>query len=572
MTSPPFDPIEHALAKRLETLMVAKLDAFAKKPPSDIVGWASRRFYIPSTGTTIVLGPHQIAALRYIFTRRPDGTFPFRTIVWSGTKKSGKSTIGGLVQQWFAETGPRGSEIYSIGNDLDQAKGRAFRETSRSLETNPLYDAHRDRIPGEWSVQKTILRCQLTGSEIKAIAVDAKGEAGAAPALTVWTELWGFEHEDALRFWDEMTPVPTIPDSLRMVETYAGFENESTLLYSLYEAGTKDGRQLTAGELARATDTPLGAFTEAQNDDDPIPIWVNPRAGLVVFWDSGLVARRMPWQQGERGEIYYREQEETLLPNAYRRLHLNEWVAAEAQFIKSEWWDALKSSTLPPLPPGDPTPVILGVDAAVSGDCFAVVMVSRDPEQHDHVAVRALRVWNPDDLGGVISHDAPERFLRLLCGGGHPCLVDPNNLHPLSLKAQDLGPPDNSPEGTPSPHIACFETDVIPSYNVMQIAYDPYQLEGMMQRFREHSIAWCKPFDQGSDRLRSDRLLYDLIIHKRLRHSGEPLLRQHILNAGARLQKDQDSTLRLVKTANSKKIDAAVGLSMASFVCLYLLL
>lgn len=419
-SSRPDPRIDAALARRMNTLLDSRLGAVAARPPQDIVGWARRRFYIASTGTTIDLAPHQVAVLRFLFTRKPDGAFPFRTIVYSSIKKSGKSTIGGLVQQWFAETGPRGSEIYSVGNDLDQAKGRAFKETTRSLENNPLFDPNRDRIPGEWQLQKTILRCMTTGTEIRAIAVDAKGEAGGAPALTVWTELWGFEHEDALRFWDEMTPVPTIPDSLRLVETYAGFENESTLLYSLYSQGTVEGRRITAGELAETTGTPLGAFAESPNPDDPVPIWVNPRAALAVYWDSGLAARRMPWQQGDRGVEYYREQEETLLPNSFRRLHHNEWVTAESQFIKSEWWDACVDASLPPLDPGDRTPCVVGVDAAVSGDCFAVVLVTRDPAAHDQVAVRRCRVWNPAELGGVVDHDGPERFIRLLCGGGWP--------------------------------------------------------------------------------------------------------------------------------------------------------
>ena len=49
------------------------------------------------------------------------------------------------------------------------------------------------------------------------------------------TELWGFTEKAAKRFWAEMAPAPTRPNSLRFIETYAGFVGESELLEGLYE-------------------------------------------------------------------------------------------------------------------------------------------------------------------------------------------------------------------------------------------------------------------------------------------------------------------------------------------------
>jgi hypothetical protein len=82
--------------------------------------------------------------------------------------------------------------------------------------------------------------------------VDAAGEAGGRPSLMIFTELWGFESAEALRFWEEMTVVPTLRDSIRLVETYAGYEGESELLFGLYDRVKQSGRQLTNGELARS--------------------------------------------------------------------------------------------------------------------------------------------------------------------------------------------------------------------------------------------------------------------------------------------------------------------------------
>lgn len=524
----PYSPATARAALRLagQRMRARQQAQTISPPPSDIIDWAQSRFYVPSTAAPIVLAPHQVAVTRLALTRNPStGYMPFRTIIFSAIKKSGKSTWAGMVARWYAETGHRHSEIYAIGNDLDQAKERSFREVRLSLELTPGYDPNRDRIPGQWNLMKESMTCLRTGSVIRALAVDARGEAGGKPAVQVITELWGAKYDEERRFWEEMTPVPTIPDSFRIVETYAGFVGESELLYSLYETG-KDGRQLSAGELARLTDTPLGSFAESPHPDDPVPLWVNERASMLMYWDTGLAARRMPWQVDERGEAYYIEQEESLPTPGFRRMHMNEWSSSESAFIPPEVWDGCLDLSVPSIEGDAKTPLVIGIDAGTTLDAFAVVAVSRHPQRHEDVAVRALRVFDPKEQGHPVDYAEAEAFIRAVCA----------------------------------------------QHNVIQIAYDPYQLESMTQRLRADGVAWCEPFSQAGDRLRADRGLYDLIISKRITHNGDQRLREHILNASAKVQKDMDSTLRLVKASPRRSIDAAVALSMASSRCLYLLL
>lgn len=558
-------------------------DAFGTNN-NNVADWAERRFYIPSLSVpgnpkTIKIYPHQRAILNLAFTRNKAGDLPYRTFVYSTIKQSGKSTISGVVGRWYAETQRRFSELYFIGNDQDQAKGRGFREILWSVQLDPAFDSRRERIPGEWQLQKTQMTCIRTGTTIRALPVDAKGEAGGKPALQIWTEIWGIENEDGRRFWDELTPIPTIPDSVRIVETYAGYLNESELLYSVYEEGTKNGRQLTAGELASRTHTPLDAFKEAISSEsglpDPetlVPVYENRASSMLMYWDTGDEARRMPWQLGERGNEYYVEQERNLVPNAFNRLHRNLWSSAEAAFVQEAHWDACFDPELAiteggkfvrpkMLEPGDRTPIVLGVDAATTGDCFAIVAVTRHPVLHDEIAVRAVKVFDPKETGGIVSYEAAENFIRYVCQGG--CYGDARgDVHALSL-------PD---ENCDSCKAIKAGAQAVPGYNVVQIAYDPYQLEQMMQRLRKDNVTWCKAFSQAQDRLKADRGLYDMILTRRLHHNGDLRLKSHILNAGAKLQKDQDSTLRLVKVRQTGKIDAAVALSMAGAACLYLLL
>lgn len=532
----------------------------------DIVRWAEARFFIArGGGQPIQLLPHQKCILRMAFKRRANGHFMFRLIMYSTIKKSGKTAIGAVAGRWMAETQLTYGDIYAIGNDLKQAKERSYEQIRMSIELTPKYNRQRKMLAGQWDLRNQLTSHYLpTFSNIQAIAVDAKGEAGGKQALTIWTELWGFQYDDALKFWAEMTPVPTEPVSLRFVETYAGFDGESELLRGLYDRGL-EGKQMTAHDmaLAGATDEPgetyeelLYAFKETNGDPNAlVPVWINEAAGQFMYWDEGEVARRMPWQLGAEGEEYYKTEAHDLPPKQFERLHLNRWVGAESEFVPIEKWDECYDPEIPGLIPGDKTPIVLSLDAATTGDCFGITALARHAQATDEVDVRAYKLWNPKEEGGRIDYEGPEDFVRLICGGG--CL----NGHGRSKPNKDCE------------FCQAGQFDVA-AHNVVQICYDPYQLEDMMNRLRKEAVAWCEPFPQNQPRLKADRELYNLIIHKRIHHRENPKapghLRQHVLNANAKLQKDQDSTMRIVKKAESRKIDLCVSMSMGADRVLYL--
>jgi len=478
------------------------------REPLEIVEWAEENFLIAQEnereGQLIHLEPHQKAILKYVFSHE------FSTVIWSTPKKSGKTTVAAMVARWVAEEKGRFQEIYFVANDFEQAKSRAFNATMQSVALNPKYNVKRRRLEGQWAILDREMTHIPTGSKLKALATDYKGEAGAEPTLTVWTELWGYTSENSQRFWTEMTPTPTRKLSMRWVETYAGFEGESLLLERLYHQG-KEGRQLTANELGD-----LSAFREAPNWDSLVPCWVNDNAGLFMYWDEGMIARRMPWQLGEWGEAYYRTQEHDLLPNQFERLHFNHWAASEGAAIPMEWWDACMDALT--LPAGSNVPVVLGVDAGVSGDCTALTMVARHPQKHDELVELLTMVWYPPQ-GGKMDYR--------------------ENLTPAV---------DN----------------LIANHNVVQVAYDEYQLHHWAneQRSKEPS-AWYRAFGQQAERLVADKQLYDLVRDRRLHHSGNPELRAHIQGCNAKIPGDEENRMRFVKRSEESKIDAAVALSMA---------
>lgn len=256
---------------------------------------------------------------------------------------------------------------------------------------------------------------------------------------------------------------------------------------------------------------------------------------------------------------WYRQREGSMLP------HQLDWLAprtaedalrgsSEDQFIQEAHWAACIWREIPPLEPNDRTPLIVGVDAGVTNDYFAVVAVSRHPERplsRRETVVRATKVWQPPANGGEIDQKAVEDWLRMLCLGG--CI----NGHPNAVGVLSAMPGCE----------ACAQGQRIPAHLVVEIAYDEYQLVGMMQSLRRDRVAWCNPFNQGNTRLLADADLRFKIINRELYHGDDPALNQHIKNANAKIAANEDTKLRIIKRSPAAKIDLAVALSMAAYEC-----
>jgi len=407
-------------------------------------------------------------------------------VVWSAPKKSGKTRIAAMVAAWLAQTAGRYSEVYCLANDGKQSADRVLAAVKKANELGKL--GWRDKMT----------RVELpNGAFIEAVPVDPTGEAGANPTMSVWSEMWGFRLTAKERLWSEFTIPPTRHGkAIRWVESYAGFVGESPVLEQLYDQGVNEGRAY-GGNLA------------------DLPVYVNDRAKLFCYWDH---EPRMPWQTPD----YYQAEAALLTENEFKRIHRNEWVTSESEAIPVENWDHCYDANLPG-PIGPNTPIILGLDAAVSGDCTALVAVSRHPANHDTVAIRGVQVWNPPAGGKMDYSITLEKAVREWCA----------------------------------------------RHNVVCITYDPYQLHKMATDLRKEGLAWFKEFSQGKDRLIADKQFYDLVMARRIAHHNDPTMRQHVQNAAAKTDGDARH-LRFIKKSDSLKIDALISASMAAFQCLKL--
>lgn len=293
--------------------------------------------------------------------------------------------------------------------------------------------------------------------------------------------------------------------AFRLIESYAGFIEESQLLYSLYTLGVKEGQLLWPDRLYDVTG----------GEPTPLELYVNREAGMFCLWNT---QPRCPWQT----RLYYQSEAKILPPNQFERIHRNQWSTSTETFLPMEWFDHCRrqESEWPKFDVGHQA-MIIALDAATSNDNYAIFMGCRHPTSPNEVLTMYANAWKPVngkiDFVGTEEKPGPELVLRRL----------------------------------------------IKEYNIVEVTYDPFQLYDLSSRMKREGLAWFRAFNQGNDRLIADSQLRDLIRDRRFWHRGEPLLREQIQNANAKLD-EQDSKIRIVKRVENLKIDLAVAASMCT--------
>jgi hypothetical protein len=185
--------------------------------------------------------------------------------------------------------------------------------------------------------------------------------AGIEATLVVLDELWAFTSERSQRLYDEAVPVPTIKVSGRLVVTYAGFSNESTLLETLYKRG------LQGNEIAPS-------------------LYAQP--GLLMFWTHEMISRSAETLQ------WAEDMKRDARPSACSRQVRNDWVSSESQFIDAEMYDRCVDSEARPCLIDQRLTVFAGLDASLRHDSTALVAVTYDVKEQ-RVRLVAHRLFRP---------------------------------------------------------------------------------------------------------------------------------------------------------------------------------
>lgn len=456
---------------------------------------------------------------------------PYTLLVLSTVKKSGKTTLNGAIAAYLAfARAPAGSEMYVFANSQEQSVGRVFAAVKYAVDMSP---ALREQCT---SRLETMIRLQ-NGSSIKALAAMHANIAGANPYYSGWTELWAYSHSLERRAWDEMTPPPTVRNAVRVVDTYAGYEGESTLLNSIEDNLRAAERLYTDGYTLPATYLDYARDVAAREPalepflmpdakgrrgelvyKTPLPCYVDRAARTYGLWDEGEEARRMPWQRGPRGRQYYCEQEKDLLPGSFQRFHMNRRAKRGGQFVALTTWQMLEK--VAPWRQGDSYGVVLAVDAGTHDDHMSMVggrLVGGTPEEC------YCRDWEP----------LPD------ARAGGRAVIAPSDALAEMVRLREVG------------------------MRIVAVAYDPYQFHDVALRAAGMGFKMVE-FPQGPRRLLADTFLRQLITGGGMRHTHNPVVDGAVGAADAVEEKGRsgdEKRFRIVK--GSGKVDPLVALSMA---------
>lgn len=380
---------------------------------TDPVTWAQSQYgWVGTEGQPVALTAWQSAVLTAWWQNRADVS----TLAISNTKKTGKTFLNAVLTAWRWLSLP--GLHFAVGNDLDQSTGRQFYEIAEMTRRHPFL-ADLVRVTGK------ILTFEPTGSQLVALPLDAAGNAGANHLTASHTEAWGILSEAGVRAYEELTPPPGrfygLP-ALRVLDSYAGFDGQSTTWHKLVDRG------LTGKRLA---------------GDWPI----YREGGLLLFHMEGEAAQGLCYRGDPAdAEAYYEEQRMTLRPNAYARMHLNQRVSGESAFLPEGAWEGCLDATLKPLQPGDRRRLVFGADASTSRDLTALVGVEYD-QRAEVYRVAYVKVWKPQrglfragrptiDLDATIGAE----ILRLHKAGNVAAVIaDPYQLHAILIGFERAG-------------------------------------------------------------------------------------------------------------------------------------
>jgi hypothetical protein len=491
--------------------------------------WTEKYFYDPTTvnmfgrdwdysqAKTILLDPAQREITNHVLTPNSEGYFPYQTVVYSTIKKEGKTTLAGAVGAWWSAQVEPPNLTLCLANDQEQSAGRIF---GAMLPTFYKLGA---QCPLAQS-SKPEIRLQ-NGTIIQAIANNYAGNAGANYGLTLWSELWAYTSERSRRLFEELIPVPTRKNSIRWIETYVGFEDESDLMLDLFLRIFQD----TAESAVTAKARPVPGLEHITTDHRPA-CWHIPEEGLFYYHNH---EPRMPWNIGVKGEKYRAAQKADLRYSQYVRLHENRWQSSEGSFIiPEEYEDAVTLEV-----PTKAEPMILAGDASQRNDTIFLIGTNKY-----HVKV----------FGEI-----QERYKLLYCRVWDPKMYGAKADRVLGTKKGDMDLEETIAEEI----YRLYHSGLM----IGPFRYDPYQLHQVAVNLRKRRVP-CVEFPQQTERLKSDTFLNKLFKKGLIDLYPHATLEQHVKHAKAK--EFDNEQLRIVKgtLSHGNKVDGAVALAMSVYV------
>lgn len=411
----------------------------------------------------------------------------------------------------------KNAEIYSAANDREQA-GLVFKVARQIVEADPELRGILKIIPST----KTIF-CPSNGSFYRAISAESGTKHGFNPTVVIFDELAQAKSRDLYDVLDTSFGARAEP----LFITISTQSNDPEhVLSKLIDDG------LTG------TDPSIVCHLHAADEDcalDDERQWRKANPALGDFRDyndlAGAIrkAMRMPAEEPK-----------------VRNLFLNQRVAPHASLISRQEWMACQGK----VEFTDGEPVYLALDLSGTTDLTALVMGSAD----EPTRIRPF-FWKPADL--LADHSQRDfgsgnrRYEEWVAAG-----------HMESCPGRSIDPAA----------VALRVAELAKCYTVKGLAFDRWRVNDLLRELDKLGLQ-ARQDDEKGDGLRvvswgqgyrdmapAIDALEHAVIERKLTHSGNPVLNNHMANAVATV--DPAGNRKVDKSATRFRIDGAVAVAM----------
>lgn len=467
-------------------------------------------------GVPFALSPWQRDdIIRPIFgTMNADGLRQYRTAYIEIPRKNGKSEIAaGIALYMLVADGEEGAEVYGAAADRDQA-GIVFHVAEEMVRRSGPLSRRLECIPSK----KRIVD-RKTGSFYCAIPADAASSHGFNASAIIVDELHVQPNRD---LWDVLTTSTGAREQpLTFAITTAGFDRNS-ICWEQHEYA----RQVAE----RIIDDPTflgyirGAPEDAEWTDEDVWRAANPALGEFRNID-------------EMRALCRKAQATPALENTFRRLYLNQWTQQATRWLPIDAWDASAGMVIEDKLAG--RECYAGLDLASTTDIAALVLVFPPTEPGEPYDILA-RFFVPQEnmrereRRDRVPYAAWVRQGLITATEGN--VID---YQAIRLAIGDLGK----------------------RHDIREVAFDRWGAVQISQDLAADGFT-VVPFGQGFASMSPPtKELLNLVLARRLRHGGNPVLRWMADNMVVRT--DPAGNLKPDKGRSTQRIDGMVALIMA---------
>lgn len=382
-----------------------------------------------------------------------------------------------------------GGEVIVAAGKRDQA--RILLEAAKKMVRTS--SVHGRALTDFLEVRRDAIYFPELDATLKAVSADAQNEQGLNPHAAIVDEL----HVAAEKSRDLYDALYTAQDA-----------RQDPILISLTTAGP-----IPAGPAYDLYAYGRECQTGLRNDPDFGMIWyemdadseisldairpANPALGLFLP-EENLAKKVSAVHSGKLPEY------------TFRRLHGNQWTTAADRWLPYSRWTACGDAPVIP----DDAPILVGIDAAIRRDTFAVGWIYIEERDGEPSVVHArMRRFVPAVEGGYIDPEEVRVFI-------------------LGLAAE---------------------------HPILEVAYDPAYMGLLASDLAERGLP-MNAFPQTADRMTlAAETLQRIVLDGRLRHGNDPILNSQIAAVGT---KPTERGVRISKAKSGLPIDGVVALAM----------